>query len=225
MLDLSLDNYGSGPNGTFKAYINGGQRSDPTLTTTTGITASDTWNSVSFGSRFASPRTNESIYYCEIIMFNTSLSLLDRQKIQGYLAWKWGFQSKLPVNHPYYSATPGTVITWVPLTPAYSINYVVSSTTYDIDCSVSNKIFITLNSSITTQTFSNKPAANVLFKLELVIKQGTGGSKTIAWDSSVTWQNGSPLTLSTIAGKIDIVKLYTIDGGTKWCAVIVGTGF
>lgn len=29
-----------------------------------------------------------------------------RQKIQGYLAWKWGLQAKLPDGHPYKSASP-----------------------------------------------------------------------------------------------------------------------
>ncbi|MDR3503102.1 MAG: hypothetical protein P4L79_11050 [Legionella sp.] len=28
------------------------------------------------------------------------------RKIEGYLAWKWGIQTSLPVGHPYYSAAP-----------------------------------------------------------------------------------------------------------------------
>tara|TARA_R110001592_G_scaffold102305_2_gene288946 strand:+ start:1345 stop:4500 length:3156 start_codon:yes stop_codon:yes gene_type:complete len=33
-------------------------------------------------------------------------STADRQKIEGYLAWKWGIESVLPVGHPYKSAPP-----------------------------------------------------------------------------------------------------------------------
>lgn len=41
---------------------------------------------------------------CEIMIFNTVLSTTDRQKIEGYLAWKWGVT--LPGGHPYASAAP-----------------------------------------------------------------------------------------------------------------------
>jgi hypothetical protein len=37
----------------------------------------------------------------EIVVYNTSLTILQRQQIEGYLAWKWGLQSKLPSSHPY----------------------------------------------------------------------------------------------------------------------------
>ena len=47
------------------------------------------------------------IYYpFEILMFNRYLGITDRQKVEGYLAWKWGLQASLPVGHPYKSAAP-----------------------------------------------------------------------------------------------------------------------
>ena len=45
-------------------------------------------------------------YPFEILMFNQYLGDTDRQKIEGYLAWKWGLQTSLPVGHPYKSAAP-----------------------------------------------------------------------------------------------------------------------
>jgi hypothetical protein len=46
----------------------------------------------------------------EIIVYDTELTLPERQNIEGYLAWKWGletFSSKiLPSNHPYYPIQP-----------------------------------------------------------------------------------------------------------------------
>lgn len=53
--------------------------------------------------------TDESMtgYMFEFIMYNGSaLSTTNRQKIEGYLAWKWGLQSTLPANHPYKAAKP-----------------------------------------------------------------------------------------------------------------------
>jgi hypothetical protein len=45
-------------------------------------------------------------YYYEIIYYNSAIGITDQRKIEGYLAWKWGLQSKLPFGHPYKSAAP-----------------------------------------------------------------------------------------------------------------------
>ena len=45
---------------------------------------------------------------CEIISYSSSSNMSDagRQKIEGYLAWKWGIQTLLPSNHPYFNSSP-----------------------------------------------------------------------------------------------------------------------
>jgi hypothetical protein len=44
----------------------------------------------------------------EIIGYAPSSDMLasNIQRVEGYLAWKWGLQSKLPSNHTYYSSPP-----------------------------------------------------------------------------------------------------------------------
>ena len=42
----------------------------------------------------------------EIIIYNTYLSTSERQKIEGYLAWKWGLTGSLPSNHPFKNFRP-----------------------------------------------------------------------------------------------------------------------
>jgi len=42
----------------------------------------------------------------EFLMFTVVLADSDRQKIEGYLAWKWGIQTSLSPSHPYYSVSP-----------------------------------------------------------------------------------------------------------------------
>jgi hypothetical protein len=42
----------------------------------------------------------------EIVLFNRVLTQSDRQRLEGYLAWKWGLQSRLPTTHPYYKINP-----------------------------------------------------------------------------------------------------------------------
>ena len=43
---------------------------------------------------------------CEIICLSAAPSTADRQKLEGYLAHKWGFSASLPSDHPYKSAPP-----------------------------------------------------------------------------------------------------------------------
>lgn len=42
----------------------------------------------------------------EAILFNVELNTSDRQKIEGYLANKWGLTDTLPADHPYKPALP-----------------------------------------------------------------------------------------------------------------------
>ena len=42
----------------------------------------------------------------EIVFIQSAVSLSNRQKLEGYLAWKWGLQANLPVGHPYKNAPP-----------------------------------------------------------------------------------------------------------------------
>jgi hypothetical protein len=44
--------------------------------------------------------------YCELIIYKGLLSDADRQKVEGYLAWKWGTVSSLDINHPYKNNPP-----------------------------------------------------------------------------------------------------------------------
>ncbi len=53
--------------------------------------------------------------FAEIVFLTGTTNDIDRQKMEGYLAWKWGLQGQLPAGHPYKDAAPtvkdkGTVI-------------------------------------------------------------------------------------------------------------------
>lgn len=62
--------------------------------------ASFTTGGIVVGNRFT---LNESWpgHICEITIHNTALTTVQRQQIEGYLAWKWGLQANLPATHPY----------------------------------------------------------------------------------------------------------------------------
>jgi hypothetical protein len=48
--------------------------------------------------------TMRGTFLGEVIMYNSALSQSDFQKVEGYLAWKWGVV--LPGGHPYVNAAP-----------------------------------------------------------------------------------------------------------------------
>lgn len=44
----------------------------------------------------------------EVVTTNTALSTADRERLEGYFAWKWGLEANLPSDHPFKN-TPPTV--------------------------------------------------------------------------------------------------------------------
>jgi hypothetical protein len=44
----------------------------------------------------------------EVVICNQSHDVPTRQKMEGYLAWKWGMEADLPIDHPYKDSPPTT---------------------------------------------------------------------------------------------------------------------
>ena len=44
---------------------------------------------------------------CETVYYQTVLTTIQRQTVEGYLAWKWGLTASLPAGHPYLNVPPG----------------------------------------------------------------------------------------------------------------------
>ena len=110
-----------------------------------------------------------SLNLCEIVLYNTAISTNYRQQVEGWLMWKWGIQSNLPSNHPYYLTAPlNPIFNQVPNTP---LNFAVSSTTL-------NSITIVFN----------PPTQPVLYYTLITSGVGTSITNTIS--------NGSPYTVS-----------------------------
>jgi hypothetical protein len=62
------------------------------------------FDTLQVGAVFAGSLYNGSIF--EIVGYTGSLTTLQNQQVEGYLAWKWGLQGNLPSNHPYKNAPP-----------------------------------------------------------------------------------------------------------------------
>jgi hypothetical protein len=68
------------------------------------INNNDSRNVIGYSPVYGQP-LNGNIY--EIVIFNKYLSTDNRQKMEGYLAHKWGIQGDLPASHPFKNAAPG----------------------------------------------------------------------------------------------------------------------
>jgi hypothetical protein len=82
------------------------------IVTTAVIPSGDLW----LGQRTDGYAMNGDI--AEAIMVCADLSVSDRQKIEGYLADKYGLQANLPAGHPYKSSPP--FVSGAPLPPDQS---------------------------------------------------------------------------------------------------------
>jgi hypothetical protein len=85
-------------NGNMRPMINGG-------------TSSMTTYNPPMGAGRISRITGTDCHMQEVISYVTALSDYDRQRVEGYLAWKWGIQSNLPTTHLFYSAAPRPTVT------------------------------------------------------------------------------------------------------------------
>ena len=55
---------------------------------------------------YLSTTANSNAVINEIIVVSSNLSTGERQKVEGYLAWKWNLVSELPSDHPYKYSRP-----------------------------------------------------------------------------------------------------------------------
>jgi hypothetical protein len=40
------------------------------------------------------------------VYYQRALTTIERQELEGYLAWKWGLQTSLPSTHPFAKFRP-----------------------------------------------------------------------------------------------------------------------
>jgi hypothetical protein len=83
------------------------------------------------------------------------------------------------------------------------------------------KITLTANCTLTFTA----PSSGAMRSLMLLVFQDGTGSRTITWPGAVNWGGAGAPTLSTAIGKMDIINLFTINGGTTWYGVAGVQGF
>lgn len=76
-----------------------------TVTSANNNTVNLTDTPINIG-RYVSNSNFANMKFSETVLVYGAINTSDRQKMEGYLAWKWGLNSSLPSNHPYKSLPP-----------------------------------------------------------------------------------------------------------------------
>ena len=100
-----------------------------------------------------------------------------------------------------------------------------SSGTVTLDLAQGNFFEFTLTENVTGWTFSNPATSGTASSWIIKITQHASSAKTVAYPSAVKWAGGVDHVMSTATGAIDIVSMFTIDGGTTIYANEVGKAF
>jgi hypothetical protein len=89
--------------GVANHWTNGTQDLTSEPLQTTGVTSDiDSLKSTVFNDRTL-PAGSQ---LCEIVLTHSVMATADRQKLEGYLAHKWGLTATLPAGHPYKNVAP-----------------------------------------------------------------------------------------------------------------------
>jgi hypothetical protein len=125
------------------------------------------------------------MYLGELIMYNTVLGQSDRQKVEGYLAWKWGLQASLAAGQPYLGSAP--FATTAPIT----IKYIAKSSAPLITTGLVNRWFFSEGTGTTVADSVGNQTAT-LYGSPTWVTGNTSSRKAAYLKNIVT----SPLTTS-----------------------------
>jgi hypothetical protein len=91
---------------------------------------------------------------------------------------------------------------------------VVSTSTYNINMSLSNIFDITLGNNVTF-TFTNPPPAGTLASVTVILRQDGSGNRTATFTGAL-YTDGNLPELSTGANNVDMLTYFTVDGGSTY---------
>lgn len=95
----------------------------------------------------------------------------------------------------------------------------VSTSTYNIDLSLSNIFDITLGNNVTF-TFTNPPTSGLAVSATIILRQDATGSRTATFTNAVYTDSVAPV-LTTTANRVDILSFFTVNGGTKYFGSLI----
>lgn len=185
-----------------------------------------------------------SIDIGEIIIYNNVLSTANRQKIEGYLAWKWGLEADLPADNPYANQVifqPTIVPYTFPLficQPSSFTPLSISGTAFWLDAQDSSTVTSNANSvvigvrdkgpnarnltnAMTTEGFRwNQPGT--LFNGSYPSFYYNGGGQTYTLGSNSSFSVTQPATFFTVHHRVGNATVQNVFDSTSATVRMVG---
>lgn len=109
----------------------------------------------------------------------------------------------------------------------YGVNHHVETSSagvLNIDMTLGNSVIYTFTENITDIVISNPPASGTYGEINLMLVQHASAAKTISWPAKYKFTLGNDHVMTTTLSAIDILTLFTVDGGTTWYGAF-GRGF
>jgi hypothetical protein len=97
-----------------------------------------------------------------------------------------------------------------------------SGSAQTLDPSTANVFDVTLTAACTI-SLGTTPSGQAC-AITVILRQDATGGRTVTWPGSVSWISGSAPILQTAASAVDVVTLFTVDGGTSWGGIAAGSG-
>jgi len=149
----------------------------------------------------------------EIIHFNSSITTLQRQQVEGYLAQKWGLQTSLPISHPYslssVNSFPGLQL-WL-----------------DASDPTGNGSFLTNGGSVSTWTDKSGLGNNMSLVSGTVTYNATSGVPSVSFASGGILQTSNYISLTTSTVVFVVAQATSVPGGLGYLLAFsdINTGY
>jgi uncharacterized repeat protein (TIGR02543 family) len=185
-----------------RAYANGTQRAVGNFGT-----AANTMTTLRLGSKHGNAQyVNGGV--AEVVLVYDDITTETRQKIEGYLAHKWGLTNSLPADHPYKSVAPGTATAVTTLAGAAS----------DADGDALTTTWSVVSPTNSGVTFGNEAVTNTTATFL------SAGTYVLSLTASDTFtQTVSQITITVTTNAVIIPPARTVAGNvpTEWLATAV----
>ena len=190
-------------------YVNGTQLVESPSTLGAAIAS---YTGIIIGQRYT--QSSESVvgHICEFIIYNSVLSLTQRQQVESYLAQKWGLTSSLPAGHLHLTQPAGAV-TSLSLANSKMTKLSIVATGGSVTITNGYKIHTFTTVGTTNFVVTSGGTAQVLVV-------GGGGAGASGYESGGGGAGGAVFSTITIAASTYVVTVG--DGGAG--AVILPRG-
>ena len=154
----------------------------------------------------------------EIVSYkSTDMSSITRQRIEGYLAWKWGIQNRLASYHAYRNASPSMYISDTPIPLRIGVSLWLDSTDLTtITKDGSNKVSKWVDKSTNAFQFIQNTAANQ----PIYTENSQNGKATIAFNSTNSTYLAGPANFSIDTSSFALFAVFKFNDTTS-----IGTVF